>query len=142
MALADNIMVKGLPTTCASQMLEGFISPYDATVVDRLADCVLLGKTNIDEFGLRATAAPPTQDAAAAVASGEALFALGSDVGGSARQSAALCGATFMKPTYGAVSRYGLVALASSLEQIGPITRSVRDNALVLSAECRINPYH
>ncbi len=134
MALADNIMAKGLPTTCASQMLGDFISPYDATVVDRLADCILLGKTNIDEFGLRSTATSPTQGAAAAVAAGEALFALGSDADGLTRQSAALCGAVFMKPTYGAVSRYGLVALASSLEQIGPITRNVRDNALLLSA--------
>ena len=152
MAYKDNICTKGVPTTCASKILEGFVPCYDATVVERLsaAGAVSLGKLNMDEFAMGSTSetsyAGPVKNpwdltraaggssggAAAAVAAGEVWYAIGSDTGGSIRQPAAYCGVTGMKPTYGTVSRYGLIAYASSLDQMGPIARSAADCAAVL----------
>ena len=160
MALKDIICTKGIRSTAASKILDTYVPPYSATVAQRLYDAggVLLGKTNLDEFAMGSSTENSAYQvthnpwdlskvpggssggSAAAVAAGQAPFSIGTDTGGSIRQPAALCGVVGLKPTYGLVPRYGLIAFASSLDQAGPITRDVRDAALVLTAIAGLDP--
>jgi aspartyl-tRNA(Asn)/glutamyl-tRNA(Gln) amidotransferase subunit A len=160
LAIKDILNVKGQPCTCASRILKGYVAPYDATAIARLrsAGAVFLGRTNMDEFAMgsstensacqvtrnpwdeRCVPGGSSGGSAAAVACGTAVAALGTDTGGSIRQPAGLCGCVGLKPSYGRVSRYGLVAFASSLDQIGPLTKSVYDAALILEIMAGLDP--
>jgi aspartyl-tRNA(Asn)/glutamyl-tRNA(Gln) amidotransferase subunit A len=159
-AIKDVVSVQGHPCSCASKILQGYIAPFDATVIQKLraAGAIPFGRTNMDEFAMGSStensAFGPSHNpwdpdripggssggSSAVVASDEALAALGSDTGGSIRQPAALCGCVGVKPTYGRVSRYGLVAFASSLDQIGPLTKDVRDAALIMNVISGVDP--
>ena len=158
--MKDNLCTRGIRTTCGSRILEDYVPPYDATCVRKVLDAgaVLVGKTNLDEFGMGSStensAFGPTRNprhpdyvpggssggSAAAVAAGEAVLALGTDTGGSIRLPAAYCGIVGIKPTYGRVSRYGLISYASSLDQVGAMGRSVEDCALLLNVLCGHDP--
>ena len=160
-AIKDNIVIKGTTATAASKILENFTAPYDATIIKKLKkkESVFLGKTNLDEFAMgsstensafgttknphdiRRVAGGSSGGSACAVAADMAVWALGSDTGGSIRQPAGLCGVVGFKPTYGRVSRYGLIAMASSYDQIGPITKTVEDAAIVADAICGKDPH-
>ena len=160
LAIKDVLCVEGIPTTCGSKILGNFIPPYNSTVIDkfRQANAVIVGKTNMDEFAMGSStehsAFKPTRNpwdlmripggssggSAAAVAADECVAAIGTDTGGSIRQPASHCGVVGIKPTYGRVSRFGLVAFASSLDQIGPVTKDVTDGAILMNAICGYDP--